>query len=164
MQSPSYGQLIIVPEPEDQTSTVSINSWVDSLDFANVAHSLWNTPLTHLKVFCPSCGPLIIGAEPKNQTSIASINSGVDSLDFENVAHSLWNTLLTHLKVFCPSYGPLIIGPKPKNQTSIASINSGVDSLDFAAGQPGKLLHLTFLLFVKIDYVFFELCWIYYSF
>ena len=96
----SYGPLIIGPEPKNQTSIASINSGVDSLDFENVAHSLWNTLLTHLKVFCPSYGPLIIGPEPENQTSIASINSGVDSLDFENAAHSLWNTLLTHLKVF----------------------------------------------------------------
>ena len=83
-QGPSYGQLIIVPEPENQTSTVSINSWVDSLDFENVAHSLWNTLLTHLKVFCPSYGPLIIGPEPKNLTSIASINCWLDPLDSEN--------------------------------------------------------------------------------
>ena len=87
-------------EPKIQTSIASINSGVDSLDFANVAHSLWNTLLTHIKVFCPCYGPLIIGPEPGNQTSTASINSGVDSLDFENVAHSLWNTLMTHLKVF----------------------------------------------------------------
>ena len=58
------------------------------MDFENVAHSLWNTLLTHLKVFCPSYGPLIIGPEPKNQTSIASINSGVDKVRPEkNDAH-----------------------------------------------------------------------------
>ena len=90
---------------------------------------VWNTLLTHLKVFCPSYGPLIIGPEPKNQTSIASINSGVDSLDFANVAVSLWNTLLTHLKVFWPSYGLLIIGPEPKNQTFITSMNCWLDGL-----------------------------------
>ena len=71
----SYDPLIIGPEPKNQTSIAGINFGDDSLDFAKVAHSLWNTLLTHLKVFCPSYGPLIIGPEPKNQTSIASINS-----------------------------------------------------------------------------------------
>ena len=69
-----YGPLIIGPEPKNQTSIASINSGVDSLDFENVAHSLWNTLLTHLKVFCPSYGPLIIWPEPENPISIASIN------------------------------------------------------------------------------------------
>ena len=78
-----------MPEPKNQTSIASINSVVDSLDFENVAHSLWNTLLTHLKVFCPSYGPLIIGPDPENQTSIASINSGADSLDFENVCFAI---------------------------------------------------------------------------
>ena len=78
-----------MPEPKNQTSIASINSGVDSLDFENVAHSLWNTLLTHLKVFCPSYGPLINGPEPKNQNSNACIISWHDSLGFENAQQFL---------------------------------------------------------------------------
>ena len=62
-----YGPLIIGPEHKNQTPIASINSGVNSLDFAILVHSLWNTLLTNSKVFCPSYGPLIIGPEPENQ-------------------------------------------------------------------------------------------------